>query len=63
MVDALASEYGWHPDYVLDLPCDVSAQLVHAILYRKGVKTHRRAVREEAHEPLEDRLKSIFEIN
>lgn len=37
MVDALASEYGWKAEYAMSLPVDQIAQLMHAILYRKGM--------------------------
>ena len=61
MVDALASEYGWTPDQIIDLPADVSAQLVHAFLHRKGVKvTRANAVRDESAPSLQNRLDSIF---
>jgi len=61
MVDALASEYGWEPDRILDLPCDVSAQLIHAILHRKGVKVWRANTPQvESTLSLQSRLDSIF---
>ena len=61
MVDALASEYGWEPDRILDLPCDVTTQLTHAILHRKGVKVWRaNSPQVESAPNLQSRLDSIF---
>lgn len=61
MIDALASEYGWSTEYIMGLPCDVSAMLVHAILYRKGIKTLRRShERDESAGDLQSRLDGIF---
>ena len=61
MTDALANEYGWSMEYILGLPVDVTAQLIHALLHRKGVKTHRRVlVRDESAGDLASRLDSIF---
>lgn len=34
----LASEYGWGIEYIESLGSDVTTGLIHAILYRKGVK-------------------------
>lgn len=34
----MASEYGWSIEYVESLGSDVTTSLIHAILYRKGVK-------------------------
>jgi hypothetical protein len=64
MVDCLASEYGWSIDYAMGVPCDVSAQLLHAILYRKGVVVFRN--QDGTGEPtgsLANKLESIFEDN
>ena len=35
----IASEYGWSMDTILNLPCDITPQLMHAILWRKGIDT------------------------
>lgn len=38
-----ASEYGWSVDYIkFELPMHEAARLIHAILYRRGVKTYRK---------------------
>jgi hypothetical protein len=61
MVDSLASEYGWTPDQIIDLPSDVAAQLIHAILYRKGVKVWKgNPTRDESAPSLSERLNDIF---
>ena len=61
MVDALASEYGWSIEYIMGVPCDVTAQLFHALLHRKGVVTRRANPLINQNEgSLHERLQGIF---
>lgn len=41
VADCFASEYGWSLEYIDSIPADVSAMLIHGILWRKGVNTVR----------------------
>lgn len=60
-MDALASEYAWPIEYIMELPTDVTAQLIHAILHRKGVRTRLTTVSvDEQAEPLAGRLSAIW---
>ena len=62
LVDLLASEYGWEPDAILNMPIDQTPQLIHAILARKGVKVYRTTPDvERTQQSLSDRIKSIFD--
>lgn len=62
LVDLLASEYGWKPDAILNMPIDQTPQLIHAILARKGVKVYRTTPDvERTQKSLSDRIKSIFD--
>lgn len=62
LVDLLASEYGWEPDAILNMPIDQTPQLIHAILARKGVKVYRTTPDvERTRQSLCDRIKSIFD--
>ncbi len=61
MVDSLAAEYGWNIEYILNLSEDVTTQLYHAILHRKGVTVWRNRMQtENRSESLSDRCRSIF---
>jgi len=61
MVDALASEYGWSAEYIMDLPADVNSQLLHALLARKGCKPRYANLElDETAETLSGRLESIW---
>lgn len=62
LVDLLASEYGWQPEAILDMPIDQTPQLIHAILCRKGVKVFRTVADvDRTQQSLCDRIKSIFD--
>jgi hypothetical protein len=61
MIDALASEYGWSIETIMETPLDQVAMLIHAALYRKGVRTFLRNPRKDpSAEPLTDRVAGIF---
>jgi hypothetical protein len=61
MVDLMASEYGWTASQVMDTPVDQIAQLMHAILNRRGVRTFRKNLTRDADAPsLADRVRGIF---
>jgi len=47
LIDLFASEYGWTPQQIDALPIDEEAELLHAILYRKGAKTYRKEIQTE----------------
>jgi hypothetical protein len=47
LIDLFASEYGWTRQQIDALPIDEEAELLHAILYRKGAKTYRKEIQTE----------------
>ena len=61
MVDTLASEYGYKIEYIMDLPCDVVSQLIHAVLHRGGVRTFRKQFEKDNEAgTLSERLDAIW---
>ena len=61
MIDLMASEYGWETDDIMETPIDQIAQLVHAIMHRRGVRVYRSNITKAAGTPsLADRIKGIF---
>jgi hypothetical protein len=61
VIDLLGSEYGWKAEDIMDTPIDQIAQLVHAIMHRRGVRVFRSHIEREKDAPsLADRMKSIF---
>ena len=57
----MASEYGWDVEYTMNLPADVVAQLIHALLARKGCKPRFASVEvDDTLEPLAGRLEAIW---
>ena len=61
IIDFLASEYGWTVDQIMEIPIDQIAQIMHAILHRRGVRTFRKNLMKDSNTPsLADRLKDIF---
>ena len=48
----------------MSLPCDQMAQLFHAMLHRKGVKTFRKEIQtDKAAGSLSERLAGIFQVD
>ena len=60
-MDLFASEYGWSIETIMNLPPDQKAELFHAILYRKGIRTLKGAAAQEPTGSLRDRAKAIFD--
>ena len=61
-IDLFASEYGWSIPYILDLPPDQKAELFHAMLYRKGLRTLKGAPQPEGQQgSLRERARAIFD--
>jgi hypothetical protein len=57
MIDMFASEYGWTSDYVkFELPMHDAVKLIHAILYRRGVKTYKRTFEKAENANLGEKL-------
>jgi len=44
LIDLLACEYGWTTNEIDSLPIDETAELFHAILFRKGAKCYKKDI-------------------
>ena len=63
IIDLMGSEYGWSADAIMDMPIDQTAQLVHAIMHRRGVRVFlKNPETDGTRQSLADRVRSIFEV-
>jgi hypothetical protein len=56
-----AAEYGWSIEEIMSIPPDQKAELLHAILYRKGMRTILCQSGDNQPKSLSDRAKALFD--